>query len=67
MEKLLGFLPEGCRFSGESRLVQEINRGRLGRNVKLVRDRRLGFGRGDQVYRFVRLKPCSRHLSTSSK
>jgi hypothetical protein len=66
-ERLMPFLPNGCvlyfdeydnlnfgsRFTGEARLVHEINHGEFGDAVELVRDHRLGLD-SNRIYRFVR-------------
>jgi hypothetical protein len=68
MQRLIPHLPNGCvvyfdeldnlnfgsRLTGEARLVHEINRGKFGENLELVRDHKLGFD-SDRIYRFVRL------------
>jgi hypothetical protein len=66
MERLMPHLPNGCvvyfdeydilnygsRFTGEARLVYEINRGQFGENFELVLDRKLGLD-SDRIYRLV--------------
>ncbi len=66
MERLMPHLPNGCvvyfdeydnlnygsRFTGEARLVHEINRGQFGENFELVLDRKLGLD-SDRIYRFM--------------
>jgi hypothetical protein len=42
----------GSRFTGQARLVHEVNRGDFGANVELVPDPKLGLSAG-RVYRFV--------------
>lgn len=66
MERLIPYLPNGCvvyfdeyefnygsRFTGEARLVHEINHGELGDTVELVLDGRLSLD-SKRVYRFLR-------------
>ncbi len=67
LEPLLGHLPNGCvvyfdeyeqlnfgsRFTGEARLVAEINRGAFGDDVELVLDTELSLNT-KRVYRFIR-------------
>lgn len=66
MERLMPSLPNGCvvyfdeydnmnygsRFTGEARLVHEINLGQFGANFELVLDRKLGLD-SDRIYRFM--------------
>jgi hypothetical protein len=65
-ERLLPTLPNGCvvyfddyefnfgtRFTGESRLVYEINHGAFGDGIELVLDRHLSLDT-ERVYRFIR-------------
>jgi Macrocin-O-methyltransferase (TylF) len=66
-ERLLPYIPSGCiayfddyellnfgsRFTGEARLVAEINGGLFGENIELVLDKKLTFD-SSRVYRFVR-------------
>jgi len=65
-ERLLPTLPNGCvvyfddyefnfgtRFTGESRLVYEINHGAFGDSIELVLDRHLSLDT-ERVYRFIR-------------
>jgi len=66
MERLIPYLPNGCvvyfdeydnlnygsRFTGEARLVHEINSGRFGEDIELVRDDVLGLN-SKRVYRFM--------------
>ena len=64
-ERLIPYLPSGCviyfdeyefnhgsRFTGEARLVYEINHGQFGENVELVLDRNLSRN-SNRVYRFI--------------
>ncbi len=67
MERLMPHLPNGCvvyfdefdnlnygsRFTGEARLVHEINHGQFGEDVELILDRKLGLD-SDRIYRFMR-------------
>jgi hypothetical protein len=67
MERLLPYLPNGCviyfdeadalnfgsRFTGEMRLIHEINHGLLGDDVELIPDLKLSLD-SKRVYRFVR-------------
>ncbi|HUQ53247.1 MAG TPA: class I SAM-dependent methyltransferase [Gammaproteobacteria bacterium] len=65
LERLIPYLPSGCviyfdeyefnfgsRFTGESRLVHEINRGEFGDGIELVLDRELSWDLS-RCYRFV--------------
>jgi hypothetical protein len=66
-EKLIFTLPTGCvvyfdeyeqlnfgsRFTGEARLVYEINHGLFGEDIELVLDPRLGLNTR-RIYRFIR-------------
>lgn len=67
IERLLPHLPNGCvvyfddydlnfgsRFTGEARVIDEVNRGLLGADMELVPDRQLSL-ESNRVYRFVRL------------
>ncbi len=70
MERLIDHLPNGCvvyfdeldnlnfgsRFTGEARIVHEINAGAFGESIELVPDTRLGL-QSRRVYRFFRLPP----------
>jgi len=64
-ERLIPYLPSGCviyfddydfnfgsRFTGESRLIYEINHGRLRDDIELVLDRILSLN-SNRVYRFI--------------
>jgi hypothetical protein len=66
-ERLTPVIPSGCvvyfdeyefnygsRFTGEARIVHEINTGEFGDGLQLVRDRDLSLN-SDRVYRFVNL------------
>jgi hypothetical protein len=69
-ERLIDVIPNGCviyfddldnlnygsRFTGESRLVHEINNGLLGDNIELVPDPTLSLY-SRRIYRFFRLPP----------
>ena len=66
LERLMPYLPNGCviyfddidninygsRFTGEARLVHEINRGEFGEGIELVRDPRLSLDT-PRIYRFI--------------
>jgi hypothetical protein len=65
LERLIPYLPSGCviyfdeyefnfgsRFTGESRLVHEINRGEFGDGIELVLDRELSWDLS-RCYRFI--------------
>jgi hypothetical protein len=66
-ERLAPVIPSGCvvyfdeyefnygsRFTGEARIVHEINTGQFGEGLQLVRDRDLSLN-SDRVYRFINL------------
>jgi hypothetical protein len=69
-ERLIDRIPNGCviyfddlenlnygsKFTGESRLVHEINSGLLGENIELVPDLSLSLN-SRRIYRFFRLPP----------
>jgi hypothetical protein len=66
LERLIPYLPNGCviyfddydninfgsRFTGEARVVHEINSGRFGDGIELVRDPRLSLDT-PRIYRFI--------------
>ena len=65
MERLIPVLPNGCviyfdepefnygsRFTGEMRLIHEINRGLFGEQIELVRDPELSLN-SSRIYRFI--------------
>jgi Methyltransferase domain len=80
MERLIPYLPSGCviyfdeyntsnfgsRFTGEARLVYEINHGHLGDNIELVLDPELSLS-SNRVYRFVRFEPGPRYEPVSKE
>ena len=70
-ERLIPHIPSGCviyfdeyefnfgsRYTGEARIVHEINRGDWGEGIELVRDRALSLNT-ERVYRFINMK-CSK-------
>jgi hypothetical protein len=72
-EKMIDHIPSGCvvyfddieynfgsRFTGEMRIVSEINNGRFGDGVELVRDRNLSWN-SDRIYRFINLNAKTKH------
>jgi hypothetical protein len=72
-EKMIDYIPSGCvvyfdeidynfgsRFTGEMRIVWEINNGRFGEGIELVRDRALSWS-SDRVYRFINLNAKTKH------
>jgi hypothetical protein len=73
-ERLLHHLPNGCvvyfdeyeqvnfgsRFTGEARLVHEINGGEFGDDVELVLDTRLSLDT-QRIYRFIRREPNAKY------
>jgi hypothetical protein len=72
-EKMTDYMPSGCvvyfddieynfgsRFTGEMRIVSEINSGRFGDGVELVRDRALSWN-SDRIYRFINLNAKTKH------
>lgn len=71
LERLLPHLPSGCvvyfdeyefnfgsRFTGEARIVHEINSGELGSGIELVLDKELSWDLS-RCYRFVREQPTN--------
>jgi len=67
-DKLIPYLPNGCvvyfddydfnfgsRFTGEARIVYEINQGVLGEGIELILDRDLSLN-SNRVYRFIRFE-----------
>jgi hypothetical protein len=67
-DKLIPYLPNGCvvyfddydfnfgsRFTGEARIVYEINQGVLGEGIELILDRELSLN-SNRVYRFIRFE-----------
>lgn len=73
LEKLIPYIPTGCvvyfdeydfnfgsRFTGEARIVNEINEGAFGDGIELVRDRNLSLNL-DRVYRFINVAAESRY------
>jgi hypothetical protein len=72
-ERLAHHIPTGCvvyfddmhfnfssRFTGEMRVVAEINDGAFGRGIELVPDRALTWN-SNRVYRFINLNARTRH------
>lgn len=73
-ERLMNYLPNGCviyfdeyeqlnfgsRFTGEARLVYEINQGNFGEDVELVLDSKLSLDT-KRIYRFIRSQPDIRY------
>ena len=80
MERLVPYLPNGCviyfdeydnlnygsRFTGEARLVHEVNHGLFGPDIELVRDDELGIN-SKRVYRFVRFDSTLRYSPMSTE
>lgn len=78
-ERIMNYLPNGCvlyfdelesinygsRFTGEARLVHEINQGRFGDDIELVPDPKLSLD-SPRIYRFVRCKPDVQYERVSS-
>jgi hypothetical protein len=70
LERIIDYIPNGCaiyfddldnlnygsRWTGEARLVHEINRGLLGEQIELVPDPHLSL-RSRRIYRFFKLPP----------
>ncbi|MEQ9233005.1 class I SAM-dependent methyltransferase [Coleofasciculus sp. E2-BRE-01] len=67
-DKLIPYLPNGCvvyfddydfnfgsRFTGEARIVYEINQGVFGEGIELILDRELSLN-SNRVYRFIRFE-----------
>lgn len=72
-ERLIPYIPTGCviyfdeyefnfgsRFTGEARIVHEINHGYFGEGIELVKDERLSLN-SNRVYRFINSK-IGRHF-----
>jgi hypothetical protein len=73
-ERLLPYLPNGCviyfddldafnfgsRFTGEAKLVHEVNAGELGDDVELVLDTNLSLNTRS-IYRFIRFRSALRY------
>jgi hypothetical protein len=73
-ERLMDHLPNGCvvyfdeyeqvnfgsRFTGEARLVHEVNHGHFGDDVELLLDAKLSLDT-QRVYRFIRREPNARY------
>jgi hypothetical protein len=72
LERLIPYLPSGCviyfdeyefnfgsRFTGEARLIHEINTGALGQSIELVLDKELSWDLS-RCYRFVNERATSR-------
>jgi hypothetical protein len=72
-ERLIPYIPTGCviyfdeyefnfgsRFTGEARIVHEINTGAFGEGIELVLDRNLSLNL-DRVYRFINVAAASRY------
>jgi hypothetical protein len=73
-ERLLDYIPNGCviyfddfddtnfgsRFTGEARLVHEINGGKFGDDIELVLDMKLSLDT-KRIYRFVRFESDLRY------
>ena len=74
MERLIPYIPNGCvvyfdeyewnygsRFTGESRIVHEINNGVFGKDIELILDRKLSLD-SQRVYRFMRFEGGPRYV-----
>jgi hypothetical protein len=74
MEKLIPYIPNGCvvyfdeyewnygsRFTGEARIVYEINHGAFGKDMELILDRKLSLD-SQRVYRFMRFEGGPRYV-----
>lgn len=72
-DKLIPYIPTGCviyfddiyynyssRFTGEMRVVHEINSGQFGDGIELVPDRALSWD-SNRLYRFVNLEAKTQH------
>jgi len=80
MERLMPYLPNGCvlyfdeydnmnfgsRFTGEARLVHEINHGVFGEQLELIRDRKMGLD-SDRIYRFMNFGSSLRYASAQTE
>ncbi|HEY6482223.1 MAG TPA: class I SAM-dependent methyltransferase [Steroidobacteraceae bacterium] len=80
MERLIPHLPNGCvlyfdeydnlnfgsRFTGEARLVHEINQGKFGENLELICDRKLGLD-SDRIYRFMHFGSALRYVAARTE
>lgn len=73
IERLIPYLPTGCvvyfddydfnfgsRFTGEARVVHEVNQGLFGDGIELILDQALSL-RSRRVFRFVRYAPGPRY------
>lgn len=79
-EKLIPYLPNGCviyfdeyeqlnfgsRFTGEARLVHEINHGLFGDDIELVLDANLSLST-KRIYRFIRFDSAQVHYQLIAK
>lgn len=67
-QRLIPYLPSGCviyfddidfnygsRFTGEARIIYEVNQGMFGNNIELVLDRKLSM-ESNRIYRFIRFE-----------
>jgi Macrocin-O-methyltransferase (TylF) len=74
MERLIPYIPNGCvvyfdeyewnygsRFTGEARIVYEINNGVFGKDIELILDRKLSLD-SQRVYRFMRFEGGPRYV-----
>lgn len=78
-ERLLPILPSGCvfyfddwefnfgsRFTGEARLIYEVNRGMFGDYIELIPDRKLSLD-SNRVYRFIHFDQAAIQFERLSK
>ena len=78
-EKLIPYIPSGCvvyfdeyefnygsRFTGEARIVHEINAGEFGEGIELVLDTELSLN-SQRVYRFINLHAKAQYERTFRK
>ncbi len=79
-ERLLPYLPNGCmfyfddldafnfgsRFTGEARLVHEINNGEFGDDIELILDTNLALNTRS-IYRFIRFRSALRYPTVDAE
>src|SRR4030095_5495682 len=78
-ERLIPYIPSGCvvyfddcdfnfgsRFTGEARLIHEINHGAWGEGIELALDRNLSWD-SNRIYRFIRTNGALRYEPVERK